>query len=136
MHVYSLHIYISSLIRLAKPIAGASSITDIVLAPARSTTAHSLTQFNALPSFFFVVCRFFKINFIEKFFQIYHQSVKQFGSKSGTTNVGHACGPIFIAKTLSRQKFAYVGVVTLYEFQEYHQSVKQFGSKSGTSCLA
>ena len=30
----------------------------------------------------------FKINFFEKFFQEYHQSVSQFGSNSGLTNVG------------------------------------------------
>ena len=28
---------------------------------------------------------FFKINFVENFFQEYHQSVKQFGSRSGLT---------------------------------------------------
>ena len=34
--------------------------------------------------FFLVICWFFfKINFFEKFFQEYHQSVKQFGSRSG-----------------------------------------------------
>ena len=33
---------------------------------------------------FFIVCwYFFKINFWEKFFQEYHQSVKKFGSRSG-----------------------------------------------------
>ena len=35
---------------------------------------------------FIVVCWFFfKINFLVKFFQEYHQSVKQFGSRSGPT---------------------------------------------------
>ena len=36
--------------------------------------------------FFMLFCRlliFFKLNFFEKFFQAYHQSVKQFESKSG-----------------------------------------------------
>ena len=35
---------------------------------------------------------FFKINFFEKFFQEYHQSVKQFGSRSGPTIVGPDLG--------------------------------------------
>ena len=40
--------------------------------------------------FFFVFCclssaDFFKINFFEKLFQEYHQSVKKFGSRSGLT---------------------------------------------------
>ena len=35
--------------------------------------------------FFFCLLIFFKINFFEKFFQDYHQSIKQFGSRSGPT---------------------------------------------------
>ena len=44
-----IHFFIN---KISKPIAGASSITDIVLAPAKSTTAHSLTQTNTLPTCF------------------------------------------------------------------------------------
>ena len=46
--------------------------------------------FNSLPDvkFYILFCRlliFFNIKFIEKFFREYHQSVKQFGSRSGPT---------------------------------------------------
>ena len=46
--------------------------------------------FNSLHAgeFFMLCCRlliFFKINIFKKFFQEYHQSVKQFGSRSGPT---------------------------------------------------
>ena len=48
------------------------------------------TTLNSLPpgKFCMLFCRLliiFKINFSEKFFQEYHQSVKQFGSRSGPT---------------------------------------------------
>ena len=36
--------------------------------------------------FFCRLLNFFKINFFEKFFQKYHQSVKQFGSRSSPTH--------------------------------------------------
>ena len=45
----------------------------------------SLGQFCML---FLSSADFFKINFFEKFFHEYHQSVKQFGSRSGPTFVG------------------------------------------------
>ena len=46
--------------------------------------------------FFMLFCRlliFFKINFFEKFFQEYHQSVKHSGSKSGRHYVGPDLDP-------------------------------------------
>ena len=36
---------------------------------------------------------FFKFNFFKEFFQEHNQSVKQFGSKLGTMNVGSDLGP-------------------------------------------
>ena len=36
---------------------------------------------------------FFKIKFFEKFFQEYHQNIKQFGYRSGPTFVGPDLGP-------------------------------------------
>ena len=36
---------------------------------------------------------FFNTNFFEKFFQEYHQSVKQFGSSQAPQNVGPDLGP-------------------------------------------
>ena len=41
---------------------------------------------------------FFKINFWGNFFQEYHQSVKQFGSRSGPTFVGPDLGPNCLQK--------------------------------------
>ena len=48
-----------------------------------------------LGKFFMLFCClliFFKINFFEEFFQKYHQSVKQFGSRSGPTFVSPDLG--------------------------------------------
>ena len=60
--------------------------------------------------------------FSKKFFQEYHQCVKQFGSRSGICHP-----PIFFFKTNFFEKF----------FQKYNQCVKQLGSRSGpTICPA
>ena len=55
-------------------------------------------NFNSLPTGKFsmllsCLLNFLKINFFEKSFQEYHRSVKQFGSRSGQTNVGPDLGP-------------------------------------------
>ena len=42
---------------------------------------------------FHLLIFFFKINIVEKLFQEYHQSVKQFGSISAPTYVGPDLGP-------------------------------------------
>ena len=49
----------------------------------------------------------FKINFFEKFFQVYHQSVKQFESRSGLTKMDpdlarHFVGPDLDPNCLQR----------------------------------
>ena len=49
-------------------------------------------------SCFFVICCFFQNQLFEKFFQEYHQSVKQFGPRSGTTFVGPDLGPICLQR--------------------------------------
>ena len=41
----------------------------------------------------YVICLFFKINFFQQFLQEYHQSFKQFGSRSDMTFVGPDLGP-------------------------------------------
>ena len=44
-----------------------------------------LCMLGNFPAFFCCLPIFFKITFFKKFFQGYHQSVKQFGSRSGPT---------------------------------------------------
>ena len=44
----------------------------------------------------------FKINYFEKFFQKYHQSIKQFGSRSGSMFHGTWSGSKLFAKVISR----------------------------------
>ena len=54
---------------------------------------------------FFVVCWFFfKINFFEKFFVIYHSSVKQIGNRSGQTFCRAQSGSNLWANNASRQR--------------------------------
>ena len=70
---------------------------------------HNLLQWsNSLPSgkFFMDFCRlliFFKIDFFKKFFQEYHQSVKQFGSRSGPTFCPAWSGSKLFVKVISRR---------------------------------
>ena len=52
----------------------------------------------------FTVCWFFfKIIFFENFFQEYHQSVKQFGSRSGPTSCRAWSGSKLFAKVINRR---------------------------------
>ena len=51
-------------------------------------------NFLMLGNFSYVLLSAFsKSSFLEKFFQEYHQTVKQFGPRSGPTFVGHDLGP-------------------------------------------
>ena len=62
-----------------------------------------------LGNFSFFCCRllnFFKINFFKKFFQEHHQSVNQFGSRSGPTFCRSWSGFKLFAKVISRQQVA------------------------------
>ena len=53
----------------------------------------------------FVVCRFFfKFNFFKKFFQEYHPSVEQFGSRSGPTICRAWSGSKLFAKVFCRRQ--------------------------------
>ena len=54
--------------------------------------------------FFFFVCLFFKLTFSKKIFQEYHQSVKQFGSRSGPTFCRAWYGSKLFAKVIRRQQ--------------------------------
>ena len=58
-----------------------------ILALMTYVLSHSfiIYMLNSLPTGSLSLLIFFKINFSENFFQEYHQSVKQFGSRSGTT---------------------------------------------------
>ena len=62
-------------------------------------------------AYIFVICNFFfKINFFEKFFQEYHQSVKQFRTWSGPTLYRARSGSKLFAKVISRgQKLPLAG---------------------------
>ena len=53
---------------------------------------------------FFVICGFFLINFLKNIFQEYHQSVKQFGSRSGPTFCQASSGFKWFAKVISRRE--------------------------------
>ena len=60
--------------------------------------------------FFFVICGFFsKINFFKKIFQEYHQSVKQFGFRSGPTFCQAWSGSKLFVKVISRWQVATSG---------------------------
>ena len=64
----------------------------------------SVKQFGSRSIFhdFLSPAEFFKINFFEKFFQEYHQNVKQFGSRSGLTFSRALSGSKPFAKAISR----------------------------------
>ena len=67
-----------------------------------------LSEFNSLPPenffpIFLSSADFFMINFSEKSFQEYDQSVKQFGSRSGQTFCRALPGSKLFAKVISRQ---------------------------------
>ena len=58
-----------------------------------------------LSNFSCLCCRllnFFKINFLKKLFQQYHQGVKQFGSRSGPTGCRSWSGSKLFVKVISR----------------------------------
>ena len=91
---------------------------------------------------------FFKINFFNKFFKKYHDSVKQLGSRSGLFFVEPDLGPNCLQRLSvdSRGELCLLGklficclliffkINFLEKFcQKYHDSVKQFGSRSGTT---
>ena len=54
---------------------------------------------------FFVVCWCFSNSTFQKFFQEYHASVKQFGSRSGSTLCRAWSGSKLFAKAISRRHF-------------------------------
>ena len=82
--------------------------------------------------FFMLFCSllvFFNINFFKKFFQEYHQSVKQFGSRSGPTLVGPDLGP----KRLQRISAGY-HLVIFFQNQLFRNTIRvsnSFGSRLG-----
>ena len=72
---------------------------------------------------------FFKINFLEKFFQEHYQSVKQFGFRSGPAFflVCHDMAPNCLQRLSADDKIS----TCLINLSHHYQSVKQFGSRSG-----
>ena len=74
--------------------------------------------FNSLHAgkFFMIICRllnFFKISFFEKFLQDYHQSSKQFVSRSGPTFCRARSGSKMFAKVISSQHWKVNNLVML-----------------------
>ena len=76
---------------------------------------------------------FSKINFYEKCSHEYHQSVKQFGSRSGLTFFWGLIWIQTVCKGLQQTTLACLSSADFFKisffekfFQEYHQSVKQF----------
>ena len=76
--------------------------TDVLFgllkAVSRSLTLCMLGNFTC----FFVICSFFKTIFSKKIFPEYHQSVKQFGSRSGPTFCQAWSGSKLFAKVISK----------------------------------
>ena len=65
---------------------------------------------------FFVVCWFFfKINLFEKLFHEYHQSVKQFGSRSGPT-FSWSGSKLFATVISRKQKWPLAGKELIFEY--------------------
>ena len=58
---------------------------------------------------------FFKINFFEKFFQKYHQSVKQFESRSGPTFCWASSGSKMFAKVFSRRHLLFCCLLIFFK---------------------
>ena len=67
------------------------------------TSPSTLWMLGNFARFFCRLLIFFKINFSKKFFQKYHQSIKQFGSRSGLTYCQAWSGSKLFAKIISRR---------------------------------
>ena len=84
--------------KIGKDVANLSSAA-VVIGTLRVNSLHA-------GKFFTLFCHllvFFKINLFQKFFQEYHQTVEQFGSRSGSSSVRPVMGPKLIAKVFSRR---------------------------------
>ena len=107
----------------------------LIWRPESNVWFHSLPPgkiFHAFLSF----ADFFQINFFEEFFQKYHQSVKQFGSRSGPTfvspDLGSNCLQRLSADNTVKRVLWYVRVWERESFYKYQISHLFIHSRSST----
>ena len=96
---------------------------------------------NSLPTGYLCMlfCRlliFFKITFFKKLFQQYHQSVKQFGSRSGPTFCRTWTGTKLFAKIISRRHYStVVGKELMQQNAPYCTSWSQYKYRPSTTFM-